>query len=159
MLLEYTNPFTFQDETAGYPIQEFIGLRSKLYSIKVDMPIKQKDGTYRWIDQKSACAGTKAKVADRMLRHEDYKEVLFGGDEVLVEQNSIRSYKHTVYTIRQTRISLSAIDTKRYMLLDLVSTRAIGHWLNQFDDDEILDSINWELECESDCETESSEME
>ena len=80
-----------------------------------------------------AAAGVKRKVAKRDLRHESYKDVLFGGEEVHVNQTTLRSYNHTMYTVQQNKCALSAIDNKRYILSDLVSTRALGHHLNQYE--------------------------
>ena len=117
-LFDLTNkavPGLMKDEFSGKFSSEFVGLRSKLYSCKVH----EADG-------KMAAAGIKRKVAERNLLHEKYKSILFGGEEVSVNQTTLRSYNHTMYTIRQRRCALSAIDNKRYMLPDLVSTRALG---------------------------------
>ena len=115
-------PGLMKDEFAGKYGSEFVGLRSKLYSCK----IHEADG-------KMAAAGVKRKVAKRDLRHESYKDVLFGGEEVHVNQTTLRSYNHTMYTVQQNKCALSAIDNKRYILSDLVSTRALGHHLNQYE--------------------------
>ena len=45
-----------------------------------------------------------------------------------VTQNNIVSNKHTLYTVNQTKISLSAQDTKRYILSDGINTLAHGHY-------------------------------
>ena len=118
-----------------------MGLRAKLYSIKVDMKLKDDDGNDYWINQKSANAGTKAYVAARELKHELYKDVLFGGEDVEIYQNTIRSYNHVLYNIRQPRVALSCIDSKRYILPNLIDTRAYGHYLNQYEvePDEVFD--------------------
>ena len=42
----------------------------------------------------------------------------------------LRSDKHTVYSVTQTKIGLSALDMKRY-LVDSIKTRAFGHYLNE----------------------------
>ncbi len=107
-----------QDETKGSPIQEFCGLRAKLYSIKVGQ------------DQKLASAGTKAHVARKHLTHERYVDVLNGEKEFNIRQNTIRSFNHQVYTIAQKRVALCAIDDKRHTLPDN-STRALGHFENR----------------------------
>ena len=119
-----------QDETAGHPIQEFIGMRAKLYSIKVDMPVKTKDGSVQWIDQKAATAGNKFHLAKKYLQHQKFVDVYNEVQHtVKVNQRSIRSFDHKLYNIDQTRTSISAIDDKRYVLPD-GSTRALGHYKN-----------------------------
>lgn len=106
-------------------IREFIGLRAKLYSILLE------DG-----QEKRAAAGTNRQVAKEVLRHHLFKEVLEGTrSEVIVEQQSIRSFNHTLYTIAQKKRSLSAYDNKRVILSDGQNTRAIGHYLGDREDD------------------------
>ena len=87
-LFDLTNkavPGLMKDEFAGKFASEFCGLRSKLYSCKVH----EANG-------KMAAAGVKHKVARRHLLHEKYKSVLFGGEEVRVNQTTLRSYNHTM---------------------------------------------------------------
>ncbi len=40
----------------------------------------------------------------------------------------IRSKNHALYTIEQNKLSLSPLDTKRYILLDGSTTLAFGHY-------------------------------
>ena len=61
-------PGKFTDETAGVPIVEFVGLRSKMYSYAKDI---------RGGDKK--CKGIKKNVVRREVKHRNYREVLFGG--------------------------------------------------------------------------------
>ena len=68
---------------------------------------------------------------------------MFGEEEVRVNQTTLRSYNHTMYTIKQRKCALSVIDNTRnillkkkeketrYILPDLVTTRALGHYINQ----------------------------
>lgn len=99
-----------------------MGLRAKLYSIKI-----KKDGTSQ---QKLASAGTKSRVAARELNHQRYLDVLNGANEFHIRQTTIQSREHRLYNIQQTRVALSAIDDKRYVLEDGRSTRAHGHYRN-----------------------------
>lgn len=119
-------PGLFKDECGGSVISEFVGLRSKLYHILID---DSKNPS------KLAAAGVKKSIANKYLLHEDYKNVLFGGEEVNISQTTLRSYQHSIYTVRQSRCALSAIDSKRFVLSDLVSTRALGHHLNEYEVD------------------------
>jgi hypothetical protein len=115
---------------AGHPIQEFCGMKAKLYSIKVSAPVKNRDGTGSWINQKSATAGTKTHLARKYLHHQKFMEV-FNQSQLTVQlnQKSIRSFNHKLYNVDQLRTSISAIDDKRYVLPD-GSTRALGHYKN-----------------------------
>ena len=107
----------FKDEAAGKVIKEFVGLRAKLYSYKMDEGKENK-----------RCKGIKKAVVERTIRHEDYKKCLETGKEQLRRQNIIRSYEHTLYTEEVNKIALSATDDKRYLLNDSFDTLAWGHY-------------------------------
>ena len=106
----------FKDEAAGKVIKEFVGLRAKLYSYKMDEGKENK-----------RCKGIKKAVVEKSIRHEDYKTCLETGKEQLRRQNIIRSYEHTLYTEEVNKIALSAADDKRYLLKDTYDTLAWGH--------------------------------
>ena len=107
----------FKDEAAGKIIKEFVGLRAKLYSYKMDEGKENK-----------RCKGIKKAVVEKSIRHEDYKTCLETGKEQLRKQNIIRSYEHTLYTEEVNKIALSATDDKRYLLNDSFDTLAWGHY-------------------------------
>ena len=107
----------FKDEAAGKIIKEFVGLRAKLYSYKMDEGKENK-----------RCKGIKKAVVEKSIRHEDYKTCLETGKEQLRRQNIIRSYEHTLYTEEVNKIALSATDDKRYLLNDSFDTLAWGHY-------------------------------
>ena len=106
----------FKDEAAGKIIKEFVGLRAKLYSYKMDEGKENK-----------RCKGIKKAVVEKSIRHEDYKKCLETGKEQLRRQNIIRSYEHVLYTEEVNKIALSAADDKRYLLRDSFDTLAWGH--------------------------------
>ena len=107
----------FKDEAAGKIIKEFVGLRAKLYSYKMDEGKENK-----------RCKGIKKAVVEKSIRHEDYKTCLETGKEQLRRQNIIRSYEHEIYTEEVNKIALSAADDKRYLLKDSFDTLAWGHY-------------------------------
>ena len=107
----------FKDEAAGKVIKEFVGLRAKLYSYKMDEGKENKK-----------CKGIKKAVVEKSIRHEDYKTCLETRKEQLRRQNIIRSYEHTLYTEEVNKIALSATDDKRYLLNDSFDTLAWGHY-------------------------------
>ena len=107
----------FKDEAAGKNIKEFVGLRAKLYSYKMEEGKENKK-----------CKGIKKAVVEKSITHEDYKTCLETGKEQLRRQNIIRSYEHTLYTEEVNKIALSAADDKRYLLKDSFDTLAWGHY-------------------------------
>ena len=107
----------FKDEVNGDIIDEFVGLRAKLYSYKM---FKGKES--------KKCKGVKKSVVKKSITHEDYKKCLLTGKEQLRKQNIIRSYKHEVYTEEVNKVALSASDDKRYILEDGINTLALGHY-------------------------------
>ena len=119
----------FKDELHSLPLEEFIGLRPKSYSLKFRGKVK--DGMI--VDmkeyEKQVAKGTKKKVKDRFLRHEHYREVLDELKSVYVRQNVILSRQHDVGTYHQTKVSLTAFDTKRWICDDGYHTLAHGHCL------------------------------
>ena len=113
----------FKDEAAGKVIKEFVGLRAKLYSYKMEEGKENKK-----------CKGIKKAVVEKSITHEDYKTCLTTGKEQLRRQNIIRSYEHTLYTEEVNKIALSAADDKRYLLKDSFDTLAWGHYkINDFE--------------------------
>ena len=106
-----------KDEAAGKIITEFVGLRSKLYSYKMD------EG-----EENKKCKGIKKQVVKNSITHEDYKTCLETGKEQLRKQNIIRSYEHEVYTEEVNKVALSVEDDKRYILEDGKHTLAWGHY-------------------------------
>ena len=107
----------FKDEAAGKIIKEFVGLRAKLYSYKMDEGKENK-----------RCKGIKKAVVEKSITHENYKTCLETGKEQLRRQNIIRSYEHVLYTEEVNKVALSAADDKRYLLKDSFDTLAWGHY-------------------------------
>src|SRR5688572_4538852 len=105
----------FKDEAAGKQIEEFVGLRSKLYSYKMS-----------GVDYKK-CKGVKKNVVKKSITHEDYRNCLFTKRDQSRRMNVIRSHLHEIYTEEINKIALSADDDKRLIQLDGISTLAYGH--------------------------------
>ena len=106
----------FKDETGGKQIEEFVGLRPKLYSYKLHEKEHKK------------CKGVKKSVVVKTITHEDYKNCLISKKEQLRTMNVIRSHLHDIYTEQINKVALSADDDKRIILADGMHTLAIGHW-------------------------------
>ena len=106
----------FKDEAAGKQIEEFVGLRSKLYSYQM-----------AGVDHKK-CKGVKKIVVKKSITHEDYKDCLFTKREQSRKMNVIRSHLHEIYTEEINKIALSADDDKRVIQRDGIHTLAYGHY-------------------------------
>ncbi|KAK4886133.1 hypothetical protein RN001_002404 [Aquatica leii] len=105
-----------KDECSGRVMLEFVGIKSKLYSFKVQC---DSSNTYE--------AVKKAKgVVDNVIRNtiffEDYLNCVRQNTTLLREQRSIRSSKHDIFSIKQNKIALAGNDDKRYILSDGVNT-------------------------------------
>ena len=106
-----------KDEAAGKIINEFVGLRAKLYSFIMD------DGK-----ETKKCKGIKKQVVESSITHENYKTCLLTGKEQLRKQNILRSYNHEIYMEEVNKVALSALDDKRHILSDGIHTLAWGHY-------------------------------
>ena len=98
-------------------ITEFIGLRSKIYSLNFDNGKEEKKAK-----------GVVKCVVKNDIRHNMYRKVLDKNSRMYSKMNVIRSVNHQLYMMSQTKVSLSAYDDKRYILNDGISSYAYGHW-------------------------------
>ena len=107
----------FKDEANGKIIEEFVGLRAKMYSYKMF------EG-----EETKKCKGIKKAVIKESITHEDYKKCLITQKEQLRKQYILRSYDHEIYGEEINKIALSSQDDKRYILEDGKNTLAWGHY-------------------------------
>ena len=110
-------PGMMKDEAGGKIIEEFVGLRAKLYSYKMFEGKEEKK-----------CKGIKKSVIKKNISHEDYKECLFSGASQMRKMNVIRSRRHEIFSETVNKIALSANDDKRIILEDKISTLSYGHY-------------------------------
>ena len=106
----------FKDETAGVPIREFIGLKSKMYSISLDNEKFNKKAK-----------GVKKNIIRKGISHGDYIDVLSESKVLHHKMKTIRSDCHQISSYEINKISLSPFDDKRYILSDGISSYAYGH--------------------------------
>ena len=109
-------PGRMKDEAGGKIIEEFIGLRAKLYSYKMFEGKEEKK-----------CKGIKKSVK-KDITHKNYGECLFSEKPQMRKMNVIRSHGHEIFSETVNKISLSANDDKRIILEDKISTRANSHY-------------------------------
>jgi hypothetical protein len=111
-----------KDETHGIAIQEFVGLKSKMYYM-----IYEEEGCLK---EKKAAKGIKKSVIKHHTKHEHCKQCtcLFDKTMHMSTMNQIKSYDHQLYNIIINKLGLSPFDDKRYILDDGINSLAYDHW-------------------------------
>ena len=99
-----------KDEFNGNKIDEFIGLKSQIYSLISN----------NW-------KMNKAKGVSLMLKHKEYVDALFNKKVLRHKMERILSEKHNIGSYVLNKISLSCSDDKRYILDDGINSLAYGH--------------------------------
>ena len=107
----------FKDEAAGMPIREFVGLRSKMYSYVKDNGKNEKTSK-----------GVRKYVIKKNITHDNYKDCLFNGKQMLHGMRTIRSDHHQIGSYQLNKISWSCFDDERYIHEDGVHSYAYGHY-------------------------------
>lgn len=108
----------FKDETDCVAITEFVGLRSKMYSLTTVDNHQKKRGK-----------GISRCVVEKQIKHMDYVNCVTGIRPIqTATMTRIASHHHVLTTQRISKIGLSCIDDKRFILADGVSTLAHGHY-------------------------------
>ena len=100
-----------KDEFGGVIIIEFVGLKSKMYSIKK-------------IDDKEHNTAKGVSIATEF---DKFKDVLFNEKIIRHKMKRIQSKKHKLGTYEIDKISLSCFDDKRYVLDDGIYTLSYFH--------------------------------
>ena len=88
----------------------------KMYSIKM-------------ADEKNIkkAKSVKTCVVKKEIKHEQYKETLFGAKQLRHGMNILRSDGHEIYSMRMNKISLSPFHSKRWIDEDGIHTKAYGY--------------------------------
>ncbi|XP_070155838.1 uncharacterized protein [Polyergus mexicanus] len=110
-------PGLMKDENNGAIMTEFVGLRAKMYALRVN---SKKDT--------KKVKGVKSNVVARTITFDDYTRCLRDEIEMTRQQSCIRSKLHEVYTISETKIALNQYDDKRYIVPDSTDTLPWGHY-------------------------------
>ena len=118
-----------KDEFGGVIVEEFDGLKSKMYSIKK-------------IDGKECNTAKGVNIATEFNK---FKDLLFNKKIIIHKRKRIQSKNHKLGTYEIAKISLSCFDDKRYVLDDGVCT------LSYFNKDSVL-SCNKKEEIKNDCD-------
>ena len=107
----------FKDEVRGQQIDEFVGLRAKLYTYKMDEGQKEE----------KKCKGIAQGVAKNSISFDDYKNCLFSKN-VHFRRMNIRSYELNIYNETVYKVALPSKDDKRIIREDGIHTYTFGHW-------------------------------
>ena len=100
-----------KDEYGGAIIDQFIGLKSKMYSIK----------------KINGSESSTTKGVNIATEFNEFKDVLFNKKIIRHKMKRIQAKKHEIGTYEIDKISLSCFNDKRYVLDDGVNTLAYFH--------------------------------
>jgi len=103
----------FKDEANGRIMEEYVGLKSKMYAYKFHRHNEE--------DAIKKAKGVKSNIISTELTFENYLSVL-NGEQIFVNQFNIQSKYHTIYTQCQRKLALSGLDDKRYITMNGIDT-------------------------------------
>lgn len=124
-------PGYFKDELNSQIITEFVGLRSKMYCIKAGEISFNENNNLNKIegyDKIKRAKGVKRYVLNNQISFENYTDCVFNKSIIMINQNSIRSKLHCVYSITQKKNALNAFDNKRFICDGNIKTLPWGHY-------------------------------
>ena len=104
-----------KDETSSEIIQEFIGLKSKLYSIKFFNGENIKK-----------CKGLQTAVVEKFIKHDYYREVLEKDEIIISENRRIESKNFQLGTVKINKISHTPFDDKRFICENKIDSLPFG---------------------------------
>lgn len=130
-----------KDELKGELIEEFIGLRAKMYAIRTSRErenevIKRAKGVKTNVLEKKIsfkdykkCIEEQKKLRERVrsMTKRDLEEFIQKHCTKVEKQSCMRSIEHTVYNITSDKKVLDPFDDKRYLIPGSHSTYAWGH--------------------------------
>lgn len=119
-LLNKKVPGLMKDECNGNPIAEFVGLRSKMYSIRIAS--NDEETTIK------KAKGVKQNVINKKIDFDSYFNCLIDKINFVDAQCTIKSKLHKVYSIEQTKTMLDPFDDKRKICENQIETIAWGHY-------------------------------
>ena len=104
-----------KDKVKGKIISEFVGLKSKMYSLVIVNNEEIK---------KAKCVN---KSVVKNIRHKEYVDVLSNKNLTRHEMKRIQSKLHRIGTYDVCKISLACFDNKWYILNDGINSLAYFH--------------------------------
>ena len=110
-----------KDETGSVAIEEFVGLKPKMYSYLID----KNECKYKKANNKKAKDVNKSVVAT--IGHNEYKDVLLKNKCLRHSVNIIQSNDHGIGTYEINKIALSCLDDKIYIQNNGYDGLALGY--------------------------------
>ena len=117
----------FKDELNSVPMEEFVGLRPKCYAFKCTGKVDKNTLHHSRPVEKKTAKGVKRKVKDEHLHFQHYLDAFKNFHAFVCKQNLISSRSHTVRSVHQRKIGLTAFDTQRWLCDDTIHTHSHGH--------------------------------
>ena len=108
--------------------KKILGLRPKLYAMLLDGDQLAAHGDHSLKLETKKSKGVSRAIVKKQLNFDSYMKCLETGQSQRNTQYNLRSRDHVVHTEECTKISLSAFDSKRYVLDDGITTLAHGHY-------------------------------
>jgi len=106
-----------KSETGSVPPTEFVGLRAKMYSLSCANKSQKK------------AKGIQKRYVKKHVQHQSFLEVLRNTSTTTnAKFRQFRSTNHVLNTVEISKLCLSALDDKRYVLDDGERTLAYGHY-------------------------------
>ena len=106
----------FKDETNSKPISMVAAVKPKMYSFECGGKEVKK------------AKGISKAVVSKNTSFQQYYDCIMNNSITKATQHNFRTFKHAVHNIKQEKLALTPIDTKRYVLDDGVHTYAYGHY-------------------------------
>ena len=104
-------PGKMKDKYADIPISEYIGIKSKMYSMR---------NVYN--HEKSVY-----KRHNSDIKYDEFKDTHSNKKVIRHDMRGIKSKNHNITTYEKNKIYLSAFDDKQYILDDRINTLPYGH--------------------------------
>ena len=129
-------PGKMKDELGGNIMLEFVGLRAKAYAFKklVLYPDTDKNEKVGDIIETKKLKGIKKGVVKMCIYFQHYLDCLFKGIKHFATMVSLRSFKHSIKTLQQTKIAMTHFDDKRFLFQDGIESIPYGHYSITADD-------------------------
>jgi hypothetical protein len=99
-------------------VDEFIGIKSKLYSIMYD---NEKEN-------KKTAKGLQKCVLNKYITHDIYRDVIHNQNVLSTKMKRIQSKQHKLQTVELTKLIFHPFDDKRYILDNGIDTLPFGHY-------------------------------